>query len=183
MGTLHLAFEYPDVFSVAAPMSAMYDWEHEPVWETARSGFHIEPQKMSDLRSLGFETQFFIAAAAAAAPNPGRPPFYLEMPFILVDGEAQIVPEVFRKVNALDPMNDVLRYLDQPIRLKGLLVYQDTDLGDLPEEVEYSLDAVHHFDETLTSLGIPHKYTEVEAGHCAFDFSPILEFMGANLTY
>jgi hypothetical protein len=45
------------------------------------------------------------------------------------------------------------------------------------------LEAVHHFDEALTSLGIPHEYAEVESTHCGFDFSPMLEFMGANLTY
>jgi hypothetical protein len=45
------------------------------------------------------------------------------------------------------------------------------------------LEAVHRFDEALTSLGIAHEYAEVNSGHCSFDFSPILEFMGTNLTY
>lgn len=183
MGTLHLAFKYPDVFSVAAPMSAVYDWEHNSDWEAARSGFSIDPQNMAEFWSLDFETQFYIAAAAATAPNPDKPPFYLDMPFELVNGTAQTLPEIFRKVNTLDPMNDVARYLDQPIRLRGLLVYQDTALGYPPDEVALYLTGVHGFIENLANLGIPHEYAEVDAPHCEFDFSPILEFMGANLAY
>ena len=60
--------------------------------------------------TLALAPEFLIAAAAATAPNPNKPPFYLDMPFEIVDGEAQIVPEVFRKVNSLDPINDVNSY-------------------------------------------------------------------------
>jgi len=181
-GALHLALKYPDVFGVAAPMSANYGWE-ETLWDNARSGFSRQPQKLSDVVSLGFSTQYIIAIAASTAANPDKPPFYLDMPFEIVDGEPRIVPEVFQKVNAVDPMNDVLRYLDQPIRLNRLLIYQDANLGALPEQVEYDLQAVRDFHATLKGLGIPHKYVEVEAAHCRFDFSPVLRFMGDNLTY
>jgi enterochelin esterase-like enzyme len=176
-GALHLALKYPDVFGVAAPMSAFYGWDKTPMWETARSGFSRQPQKLS------FSTQYIIAIAASTAANPDKPPFYLDMPFEIVDGEPRIVPEVFQKVKAVDPMNDVLQYLEQPIRLKGLLVYQDLNLGAPPDQVEYDLQAVREFHETLKGLGIPHKYVEVEAAHCRFDFSPVLRFMGANLAY
>ena len=70
--------------------------------------------------------------AAAAAPNPDKPPVYFDLPFTLVDGKAQIVPEVFAKINAkLDPLHDIDSYLSQPIRLRGLMIYNDTNIDDL----------------------------------------------------
>ena len=182
-GALHLGLKYPNVFGVAAPMSAaIYDIENDPFWEIARSEFSSEPMNMADLNLLP-EIKIFFAIAAGAAPNPNKPPFYLDMPFANVNGKAQIVPEVFQKVNALDPMNDVINYLSQPMRLRGLLIFTDTDREDVPELAEFNMEAVRRFDKSLTELGIEHLYVEVDAAHCSFDWSPILEFMGTNLVY
>jgi len=183
MGALHLGLKYPDVFGVSAPMAAMYDWEHDPEWEIARRFFDVEPHTLGEFKSLSFTTQFFIAVAAATAANPDNPPFYLDMPFEIVDGEARIVPDVFSKVNAMDPMVDVSAYLNQPIRLRNILIYHDTEIGQAAEDAAHSLEAARQFHETLTKLGIPNEYAEVDARHCEFDYSPVLEFMAANLTY
>ena len=51
-------------------------------------------------------------------PNPDKPPFYLDMPFAIVDGEAQIVPEVADKIIAADPVHDLERYLHQPVAVE-----------------------------------------------------------------
>ena len=45
------------------------------------------------------------------------------MPVALVDGEAQIVPEVVNKMIAVDPVHDLDRYLSQPERLSAILIY------------------------------------------------------------
>ncbi len=49
----------------------------------------------------------FCAWPLPRAANPDKPPFYLDMPFAIVDGEAQIVPEVADKINAADPRTRV----------------------------------------------------------------------------
>jgi hypothetical protein len=84
-------------------------------------------------------------------------------------------------VSSHNIMNDVTLYLAQPIRLRGLLIFTDADKGDTPEWVAQNLDDNRRLDKDLTSLGIAHQYTEIDASHCIFDFSPILEFMGAIL--
>lgn len=184
IGAIHLGLKYPNVFGVAAPMSpTTYDFQDDPQWETLARFLMYVPQNMDDFRRMPLQAKFLIAMAAATAPNPDKPPFYLDMPLKDVGGKVEIVPEVFDKLNAVDPMSDVRPYLAQPVRLRGLLVYNDTDNGDSPAESAFELDAAHRFDKTLTTLGIAHEYAEVNAGHCEFDFSPILEFMGAHLMY
>ena len=39
IGALHLALKYPEVFSVAAPMSSKYDWERD-LWASSHTGLH-----------------------------------------------------------------------------------------------------------------------------------------------
>lgn len=173
-GATHLALKYPEVFSVAAAMSGAYDWEH-PGWEAEASLFTSEPTSWDDWAELNFTLQVEIAAAAGAAPNPDKPPFYLDMPFELVDGKGQIVPEVYQTINALDPVHDLDRYLNQPIRLTGIMIYHGGS--------DYPADA-RAFDAKLSEAGVEHTYLEVEGGgHCTLDWAPILEFMSDQLTF
>jgi len=172
-GALPLGFKYPEVFSVVAANSGGYDWEHDPGWEDARASYTHEPSTWSQLGQLGLQAQVYFAVAAAVAPNPDKPPFFLDMPFTLVDGEAQIVEEVRQKVIAIDPANDVRRYLDQPVRLRGLLIYHG--------EYDY-VESARTFLTLLTDLGVEHEYVEVKSGsHCGLDWTPVLMFMSEHL--
>jgi len=160
-GALHLALIRPDAFSVAAPMSAPYEWEQ---WTA------------SILKEHGRDA--LISLAAAAAPNPDNPPRYLDMPFKVVNGELESEPDVLRRIDAHDPVADLELYLDQPIRLRGLMIYQDTDRGS--EDRSYT-EAAGAFDKTLTEKGIDHEFIQVEAAHCGGGWAPILEFMSTHL--
>jgi hypothetical protein len=51
-------------------------------------------------RSPEASSEVVIAIAAAAAPNPDKPPFYLDMPFATVDGGFEYVDEVLAAVHA-----------------------------------------------------------------------------------
>jgi pimeloyl-ACP methyl ester carboxylesterase len=93
-GAMHLALAYPDVYSVAAPVSSTPDNTRDPVWEEARVMFQGPPADFREFQYLPWKVQYAIATAAAVAPNPEKPPFYLDIPYELVNGEAQIVTEV-----------------------------------------------------------------------------------------
>jgi enterochelin esterase-like enzyme len=182
-GALHLALNYPDLFSVAAPMSAPYEWDHwlDTLWEAARIDMSVEPHDFDGFDALKtLDAQALVSLAAAAAPDPNRPPLYLDMPFRLVDGQPQMVPDVFQRIAAHDPTKDLQRYLDQPIRLRGLMIYQDTDLGSVDRSFA---EAAGAFDKTLTGMGVEHEFVQVEAAHCYGDWAPILEFMSAHLAH
>jgi len=188
LGSLHLALKYPEVYSVAAPMSGLFFYlEDDPgwqrSWELARSRWYGEPRELEDFNSLDWDTQGLINLAAIAASNPEKPPFFLDMPFKIVNGQAEIDQEVFQKVNRLGLENDVPAYINQPVRLNALLIYRDTNQGAEAADREWATQAYLRFDKLLTDLGVDHESAEIEARHCGFDFSPILEFMGANLAY
>jgi pimeloyl-ACP methyl ester carboxylesterase len=174
-GSLRLALKYPDVFSVAVPISGLFIGERHPAWKNLSSG---TPEDFDDLNKLASMVQSIIALSAAAASNPDRPPFYLDMPFEKIDGETQIVQEVYDKVNAVYPVNYLEAYLDQPNRLRGLLIVAGEYDSIHPTEV------VRDFEKMLGDLGIEHEYLEVpEKGHCNFDITQVLQYMSNHLAF
>jgi hypothetical protein len=116
-----------------------------------------------------------IAGAAAAASNPDKPPFYLDMPLEEIDGEVQIVQDVWDKVSAVSPVQDVRQYLDQPERSRGLMIYHGENDNFVPVEL------ARDFDTLLTELGVEHEYVEVPKGHCNLDYAPVFNFMSDHL--
>jgi enterochelin esterase-like enzyme len=178
-GAIHLAFKYPDVFSAAAPVSGLYDYdkEHDAWWEEGREAYEGEPDGL-DFQGVPLPIVWFVGGAAIAAPNPDRPPLYLDMPFEIVDGEPQIVPDVYDKIVALAPKHEVHDYLDQPVRLHGLLLVQEQ--MNVPEEAASG----RNFDQLLTDLGVEHEYLEFASGHCSGSwYRPVLEFMSEHLAF
>lgn len=174
-GSLHLALSYPDVFSVAVPMSGGYIGERGLWWDKAH--YFRVPEDLADFGQIHDEAQYYIAGAAAAASDPVQPPFYLDMPFEEIDGETQIVQEVYEKINAVYPINDIDDYLDQPVRLRGLLIYH----GEYDRI--FPVEAVRDFDEMLSELGVEHEYLEVKNGHCTLDYTPVLSFLSDHLVF
>jgi len=176
-GSIYLALKYPGVFSVAAPASATYDWARDPImWkEGPELLMESPPEDINGFWRLPWQAQALFAAAAAAASNPDKPPFYLDMPVALVDGKAEIVPEVFGRIVAADPTHQVERYLAQPERLRAIALYHGDGDPYAPVELAQS------FDRLLSARGIEHEYVEATAGHCNFYFGPIVQFMSDHL--
>ena len=172
-GAIHLALKYPGVFSVTAPVSGTYDWARDPIWDTGLRYFTGLPKDFASLWKLSWEIQIMFSEAAGAAANPAKPPFYLDMPLALVDGKVKIVPEVFDKIAAVDPIHDLDRYLTQSQQLSGILIFHGQH--DNPE-------LARDFDKLLSDRGVEHEYLEeVNGGHCDFLFTPVVNFMSAHL--
>ncbi len=175
-GALHLALSFPDTFGVAVPISAGYIGELGRWWNTTLLPFI--PEDYADFSLLGDPAQYYIAGAAAAAPDSDQPPFYLDMPFEIIDGETVIVQEVYERINAVYPVNDLDDYLDQPVRLSGILLYHGEADSTFPVE------AVREFDGILSELGIEHEYLEVKnQGHCTLDYAPVITFLSEHLVF
>jgi enterochelin esterase-like enzyme len=176
-GAMHLALTFPDVYSVAVPMSASYDFANHPAIPVAAANFTYEPQDIADYRNLYMNsgTGPFISMAAGAAPNPDKPPFYLDMPFEVVDGVGRVVPEVLEKIAAVDEVHDLEEYLQQPLRLRHILLYHGTSDEMAPVELARS------FDRLLTERGVDHEYIEIDAGHCFYDWLPVIQYLSDHL--
>jgi enterochelin esterase-like enzyme len=177
IGALRLAFKFPQVFSVAAGVSGYYDKNQDPYLSEGATKFKAPPKDFKDIGLQPPSVQIEMAEAAGAAPNPNAPPFYLDMPYQVVNGETQIVQSVIDKEKALDPLNAAVSYLKQPLRLRGLMIYHGIQDPQIP------VGTARLFDKQLTRLGIPHKYLEVDGNHCDLDFSPVLQFESDALVF
>jgi S-formylglutathione hydrolase len=177
IGALRLAFKYPDVFSVAAGVSGYYDKSQDPFLSEGVTKFKAPLKDFVGFDNLPRSIRIEMAEAAGAAPNPNAPPFYMDMPFQVVNDETQIVDSVIQKEKALDPLRAAMNYLKQPLRLRGLMIYHGIQDPLIPVET------ARLFDKQLNRLGLPHDYLEVEGQHCDLDFGPVLKFeSGALIT-
>jgi S-formylglutathione hydrolase FrmB len=184
---LNLAFTHPDIFSVPVAMTGIYIYEnHKLLWESSPEAFKGVPTDSAEIEAemvkdpwAYWPVLFLMNLAAGAAPNPDNPPFYLDMPLAMVDGQAQIVPEVAAKINAMDPAHFLQAYLDQPLKFRGMLIYQKTRNSEMPVE------SARAFDELLTQAGVEHEYIEASGGdvapwHC--DNELAIQFMAEHLS-
>lgn len=176
-GAVHLAFKYPSVYSVAVAQSGLYFYDEDPALaEAGLIGFTKELKTISNFRNLPWETQAQVAVAAAVAPNADNPPWYFDMPYVIVDGRTEIAPGYLDRVRAMDPRSDVERYLAQPLRLNALLVQHGTSDPLVPVELG------RQFDKLLTQKGIAHVFDDSFDSHCTYDMvPPMLKFMSGHL--
>jgi S-formylglutathione hydrolase len=176
-GAAHLALAHPDVFGVVAAVSANYDWG-EPGWKEGGAGFGGPPQSLTDFDMLPFVIRVGISRAAAVAPNPDNPPFYLDMPWMLSNGEVLPVTSVIEKMDANDATEDARRYIKQPRRLAAFMLYHGTRDTYVPVQIARA------YDKLLTELGIEHSLVEVDDGtHCGIDYMPVVKFMSEHLVF
>ena len=98
-GSIYLALKYPSVFTVAAPVSGGYDSSGDGDWllEQATEFLENPPKDFEDAQAMPWQSLLVLSWAAATASNPDKPPFYLDMPVEMVNGKAQLVPEVIRE--------------------------------------------------------------------------------------
>jgi enterochelin esterase-like enzyme len=176
-GAIHLALTFPDVYSVAAPMSASYDFSPDPTTLSSAANLQHVPQDFDEYRRISgsISIAVYIALAAGIAPNPDKPPFYLDMPFEVVDGKGRVVPEVMEKIVAAGEVHELEEYLGQPLRLRHILLYHGASDQMAPVELARS------FDQLLTERGVEHDFMEVDGGHCDYDMTPVLQYMSDHL--
>ena len=162
-GALHLALKYPEVFSVADAQAGApsYDINDADWWlgECEKVALNA-PKTWDDFQRLGLYPRVSWSYSAAVSPNPDRPPFFLDPPFEVLNGEAQFLPEVWKLHEDSDIVHGHLeRYLEQPVKLKGVQIVHGVLDGVVPVSQARSVDAA------MTGLGMEHVYDEHEGGH------------------
>ena len=162
------------MFSVSVPVGGLYDIEHDHHWDTVKEHPWRTPEDLDDFDRLRFDAKVLIAVAAGEASNPDKPPFFLDMPFEEMDGAAQIVQDVYDRMSTGYPVHDVNHYLNQPVRLRGLMIYHGEFAGDTVEDIR-------EFSKRLTELGVEHEYLEVPKGYCNLEYTPVLKYMSDRL--
>lgn len=153
-GAIRLGMKYPEVWSAIYLLSPCCMEGTMLSTNPEFMGSLEAVRTVEQLDTAGFFVMANLASAAAWAPNPDKPPFYLDLPF--ADGQA--LPEIAAKFSA----NRTLYIIDQYIyNLKKLkAIGMDAGLQD------YGISgATKKLHELLESYTIPHQYESYEGDH------------------
>jgi S-formylglutathione hydrolase FrmB len=151
-GTLRIAMKRPDVFSAVYALSSccLNEGNVRPRGEGPSPAESVKT--IAEARN-NRQAQGTLARAAAWAPNPSNPPFYLDLP--TKNGEVQ--PEVAVRWAANSPVAMLDQYVSSLKKLNALAI----DIG-LQDSLITSNEV---FVAGLKRFGIPHTYETYEGDH------------------
>lgn len=153
-GTIRLGMKYPEVWSAIYLLSPCC-MDGALVAVNPEFAKNVEAiSTVGQLDSVNFFEIATLASAAAWAPNPQKPPFYLDLPF----AEGEVLPEVAAKFSANRTLYVIDQYIHNLRELKA--IGMDAGLQD------YGISgATKKLHELLESYGIPHFYESYEGDH------------------
>ena len=150
-GALRIGMKHPDVFSSIYVMSACCLTPRGVDAERGRRAEAVQdPQEVS---RLDFPTKALLASAAAWSPNPGKPPFFFDLP--TQDGQPRA--DVLAKWAANAPLAMIDQYVANLHRLRAIAIEVGTKDGLAP--------ASKTLDEVLTLYKIAHTYETYDGDH------------------
>lgn len=153
-GTLRIAMKRPDVFSAIYALSSCC--LNEGWVRPGRSGEPTPAElvtSIDEVRGRRGSAARALAVAASWAPNPGKPPLFLDLP--VRNGE--VVPEVAVKFAANSPVAMLDQYVFHLRKLTAIAL----DIG-----LEDGLLASNQlFVDGLKRYGIPHTFETYEGDH------------------
>jgi enterochelin esterase-like enzyme len=153
-GTIRLGMKHPEVWSAIYLLSPCC---MEGTTTTVNPEFTERVMAITEVEQLeeaGFMEIATFASAAAWAPNPHNPPFYLDLPF---EGK-EVLPEIVAKHSA----NRILYMVDQYIFNLKTLKAIGMDAGLQDRGISGATKRLH---ELLDSYEIPHFYESYEGDH------------------
>ena len=152
-GTIRLGMKYPDVFSVIYILSACCmegtvssNPESMKTMEAINSFEQLEDASFGVLASL--------ASAAAWAPNPDKPPFYLDLPF----SNGEVRQDIAAKFSANRTLYTIEQYIPNLKKLNAIAM----DAGLQDRGISNSTRKLH---ELLDAYKISHTYESYEGNH------------------
>ena len=173
-GALRLGLRFPQVYGAVAGVSGMYLQAYNAVLSRALQAIVAVPETPDELAYQPFEVQAVIAMAAAAAPNPDEPPFYLDMPFATTEGGIEYVDEVLATVYANTAVEGGSA---QEARHPHVLLYHGT------HDPLALTEGARAFSALLSDQDVAHAYLEVVGGHCSLDYEPVVRFLAKHLVF
>jgi enterochelin esterase-like enzyme len=160
-GAIKLAMKHPHVFSAAYALSpACLAWAGDltadnPAWAKALALKRPEDRAEDDFYSLAF-----LAMATSFSPNPERPPFFADWPFVATEGGLKVDEVAHAKWSAEFPVPLLERYSGNVARLRGLRF--DVGKGD---QFSHIPAGCRLLSRALTERGISHSFEEYDGDH------------------
>ena len=152
-GTIRIGMKRPDVFSAIYALSSCCLNEGTVRGRGAGQPSAAELVKTMEEARGSRGAQGTLARAAAWAPNPANPPFYLDLP----TKNGEVVPEVAVKWAANSPVAMLDQYVPNLKKLNGIAL----DIGLQDGLITGNRLLV----ERMTAFGIPHTFETYEGDH------------------
>jgi enterochelin esterase-like enzyme len=154
-GTLRIGMKHPDVFGSIYALSPCCLAPRTVGPESAAANARAEAvTDMEQFARSDFGTRATIASAAAWAPNPGNPPFYLDLP--TKSGEPQ--PRAIARFAANAPLAMVDQYVSNLNALRGVAF----DSGDRDHGIA---NTIIELNRILDDFGVPHFFEIYPGDH------------------
>jgi enterochelin esterase-like enzyme len=159
-GVMRIGMKHPDVFSALYALSPCCMIPNVNTRAPARgrgndNGLAAEQiRTFADLEGASFGVKAQFASAAAWAPNPKNPPFYVDLP--IRNGEPD--PLVVAKFAANAPLALVDQYIGNLKKMKAIAI----DAGDMDEPIATTVRTMHGI---LDVYGLPHTFEIYEGNH------------------
>lgn len=154
-GALRIGMKHPDAFSSLYLLNPCCLAPRGGGSRTAGEIAQIEAiRTMEDFNKASFGVKATFASAAAWAPNPDHPPFYLDLPF--KEGEPR--PEIVAKFAANAPLAMIDQYIPSLRKFKAI----GFDAGNEERAIAPAVSELHR---VLDSYKIPHLYEIYEGDH------------------
>jgi S-formylglutathione hydrolase len=159
-GSMRIGQKYPDVFSsvyLLSPCCLMPQDVTAPQYQQRVPAMDSALRAIKTADDFG-KANFFVKAgfamAAAWAPNPAKPPFYLDLPF----ENGQRNPVIEAKMMANQPIVTLDQYILNLKQLRGM----GFDAGTHDEPIA---TGIRRLDSVLNSYNLKHDFEIYEGDH------------------
>jgi S-formylglutathione hydrolase len=162
-GAIKLAMKYPDIYSVVYGINpAVLGWGKDLSGDNPAFNFLMtkKPTTPEQVSEGGLYAFGIIVVGQAFSPNPDRPPFFMDLPFQLVDGKVQPLEPGYTHWSENMPLFMVDRYATNLRKLRGLKF--DSGYEDQFKHIPPTARAL---SAALTKLGIEHVFEEYNGDH------------------
>ncbi|HUQ96497.1 MAG TPA: alpha/beta hydrolase-fold protein [Chitinophagaceae bacterium] len=159
-GSMRIGQKYPEVFSsvyLLSPCCLLATENNTPQYASriaAMDSAMNAVKTTADLEKANFFVKAGFATAAAWAPNPSKPPFYLDLPFV----NGQRNPVIEAKMAANMPITTLDQYIYNLKQLNGFAF----DAGTRDESIAAGLKVL---DSALNNYGLKHDFAIYEGDH------------------
>ncbi len=181
-GAVKLGILYYEIFGCMGGLAGAYMIEELELQARASSyAYASTVEDWSQFYSLGWLQQTSFAFSAALAPNPDRPPFYCDFPYVYTDTiprEVIKVQEVYDKFLEQDILRLTEKHRDALLSMKAIYI----DCGKSDGLIERS----RQLHEKLEGFGVEHFYKEFFGGHTSrvmISTGDALELFSSAITF
>jgi enterochelin esterase-like enzyme len=160
-GAITLGMKHPEIYRVVYGINpALLGWAGDLTIANPAFASDLTATSYDDLLKGDAFTMGIVTVAQAFSPNPSRPPFFVDFPFVMVSGRLQPAEPAFSKWEENFPANMVKRYRANLLKLRGLRFDSGSE-----DEYKFIPPNSRALSVALTNNGIDHVFEEYNGDH------------------